>query len=190
MHAWPPVAVRIDRMPRVGGEVHGRSSMSPGRMRRSTWLGCRARRARPYRLLSEAEWEYVARAEARRNTLVGQPIMAMRITGRTADGCEQLRCGSMGSRHRWEVSNRMPLGCSIRRVTCGNGWRIAGMTVTRVRRLMGVRGRAGTVTGACCAAVPGTAIQGTCAQPSASGASPESATTITASVWPGRWINS
>ena len=53
---------------------------------------------------------------------------------------------------------------------------------------MGVRGRAGeSALGACCAAVPGSTINGSCARLAASGLTPVSAASTSGSGWPGRF---
>ena len=156
---------------------------------------------KPYRLLSEAEWEYVARAgtttkywwgneadHAHANYGKDELLRGERLPARIA--------GS--TRPRWGVLRRMPSGCSIRRATCGNGWRIAGTTVTRGRRMMAASGLGGTVIATSCAAVPGPTARGASARPTATGtascataASPAiRGSNATGSVWPGRWIKS
>ena len=122
--------------------------------------------------------------EARRNTS-GATTSAP--TRRTAPGVAVN--GTLRVRHQWEVLRRMPSVCSIRQVTCGNGWWIAGTTVIRERRMTAAPGREGTVMATCCAAVPGTTTRGTSARPTASGTAPETATATSGSVLPGRWIN-
>ena len=93
-----------------------------------------------YRLLSEAEWEYVARAGSNDeipwwgNEADRAHANYGKANAATGDGS---RCGSLRVRHPvGSFCGRMPSVCSIRRVTCGNGWRIAGTRTIRGRRLM------------------------------------------------------
>jgi hypothetical protein len=61
-----------------------------------------------------------------------------------------------------------------------------GMAATEARRGTATPGLQGTVLAACCAAVPGTTVRGTCAPPFAAVTPPGTASTSTDSVLPGR----
>ena len=149
------------------------------------WLSQRT--GEKYRLLSEAEWEYVARAgRVRRSTLelrsrrVRRTTMASTRTDRDGKG----RIGD--GRCRWDRSRRTRSGCTTCTATCGSGRRIAGTTVTAARRRMEVRGREENAVVVWCAGAPGTAYRGACAPPIATGTAPVSAGSTSVFELPGR----
>ena len=111
-----------------------------------------------YRLPSEAEWEFAARA--RRGIGVGRTSGA---TGRNCDGCGSRWTAKR--RHRWDRSRRTAGACTTCTGTCGSGWRTAGTRTTRGLRGTARRGRAaGTVVVMSCASVPGSTLRRLCAR--------------------------
>ena len=143
-----------------------------------------------YRLLSESEWEYVARAGTSTARYWGNRsqisvIMRMGRTAiRTLVGVFRAMTG-MPARHRWVVIQRTTLVCMMCWATRGSGRRIAGMAAIQVRHRMGRRGSLGPVGVVCCAAVLGSTDRGSSARPIAPGTTPASATTSTVFVFPG-----
>ena len=76
--------------------------------------------------------------------------------------------------------------CTICTETYGGRWRTVGTGVMRAHRRTGARGCRGIAPGAFCAAAPGTSIRGTFAPLTATGTTPVSGTTLSASALPGR----
>ncbi len=138
---------------------------------------------KPYRLLSEAEWEYVARAGTTTEYPWGDDIGTNEAN---CGGCSS-RGGAIKRRHPWGVSIPTLLVCSIWWGTCGNGWRTVGTIATAGPRLMAALGRAGVVASAWCAAGPGAAsMRRTCAPRTATGTAPASGNTRAGFGLPGR----
>ena len=133
-----------------------------------------------YRLLSEAEFEYAARAESQTAYPWGNEI------GKNNANC--INCGS-----RWDNRQPSPVGSFATNrfgyMTCtatsGSGPRIAITKIMREHRRTARRGRALTAS-VSSAAVPGTSIQRASGRPTATGAPPFSGAAASASGAGGR----
>jgi hypothetical protein len=88
-------------------------------------------------------------------------------------------------RWRQAACRQTPGGCTRCMGTCGNGWRTAITTATRMLRRTDGRGSRMVARRGSCVAGRGAAFRGTCAPPSAAGARPGSASSSRASGWPG-----
>ena len=140
-----------------------------------------------YRLLSESEWEYVARAGTVTRYWWGDAI------GRNERiALDAGVVGTVSRLRRWVRSRRTGLGCMTCMGTYGSGWRTAGTTVMREHRRMGARGNPGSVASVafvCCVAARGPTVRRLCGPRTATGTPPGSGTT-SVSALPGRWIES
>ena len=78
---------------------------------------------KPYRLLSEAEWEYVARAGSTTKYWWGNEADHAHANYGKDECCEGMAAGAdrWVNTSPWGVSKRTPSACSIRWVTCLNG---------------------------------------------------------------------
>ena len=120
-----------------------------------------------YRLLSEAEWEYVARAGSEMAYSWGNEI------GRNRANCRGAGVvGTVSRRRRLGCSGGTPSGCTTCMGMWRSGSRTGGMTITPGHRRTERHGREDIVRPAWCAGVPGTATRGSSGPRTATGSPP------------------
>ena len=149
------------------------------------WLSQRT--GKRYRLLSESEWEYVARAGTMEPFHTGATISADQANYDSSYTYVSGQKGRYrGARYKWVRFRRMPLASMRCMATYGNGRRTAGMRIIRAPRQITVLGKPENVSSVCCAADPGVTCRGFCARPTAARTNPAFATPKSDSVLPGR----
>ena len=142
-----------------------------------------------YRLLSESEWEYVARAGTTGPFHTGRRFRRRRRTMTGITHMVRVAEANTGSaRCQWDPSRRMALDCMTCTATCGSGRRTVGMRTMQGRRVTVERGSEAIAAFAWRAAVPGTTYRGSSVPPTATGSSPGTATTTLVSALPGRLL--
>ena len=141
-----------------------------------------------YRLLTESEWEYVARAGT-----TGPFHFGLTISTDQANYNGNYTYGGVargyiaGILYRLAVFLRTCSDCMMCTAMHGSGLRTAGMTVTTVRRPMVVHGLGEeTAANACCVAAPGSSIRGSSVRRFATGTGRGTGSTTSGSVSPGR----
>ena len=149
------------------------------------WLSRKT--GKTYRLLSEAECEYVTRAGTTTPFWWGASISTQQANynGNYTYGTE-----AKGVSRRQTVpsihSNPIRGGSTKFLAMCGNGRKTVGTTTTLERPWMARLGHPAGVVTVSFAALPGTSIRGFSARPSASGTPPTAGTTSLGSVSGGR----
>lgn len=141
-----------------------------------------------YRLLSESEWEYVARAGTGSPFHFGETISTEKAN---YDGRYRYGAGRGGEAHtggrrcRSARFRRTASGSTMCTGTCGSGCAIAGAGAMGGRRRTGVHARRRTVPTGWRVAAPGTTSPRTCAPPFATTTKPRSGAPWSGFGWPG-----
>ena len=142
-----------------------------------------------YRLLTESEWEYVARAGRAGPFQFGGRFPRIKPTTQT-ETTRMVWAGRVcigRRRFLWVHFRRMVLDCTMYMGMCGSGWRIAGTVTMTGHRRTGAPGRlAEIVEAACCAAVPGATFRGVLRSANRVGTPPGTGTAASVSVLPER----
>ena len=153
------------------------------------WLSRKT--GKSYRLLSEAEREYVSRGGTTTPFWWGSSITPKQAN---YDGSVDpykgggSRASIGGALCPSTASSPTPGASTMSTAMCGSGRRTAGTTATLAIPAMAGRERQAIVAGGQCAAVPGSTILRVSAPPVASGGMSSIATSSSASAWPERWI--
>jgi formylglycine-generating enzyme required for sulfatase activity len=153
------------------------------------WLSDQS--GKKYRLLTEAGWEYAARAGTTAPFWWGSSIST---TQANYDGNNTYAGG--GAKGEWRkatvpagIFEATPGAYSTCTAMCGSGARTSGTITTAAHQTMGRHGcKAEIPLAGWFAVVPGTAILGAFAPPVAAAGAQTPGTTIRASGWPGRYI--